>query len=85
MAAGGLVGDASTAALARLRRYGQAVGLAFQLRDDLHDHDGMVRLVPPPRLRRQVQRLLAQAVRQLEPFETNAALLRELAQWLNDV
>jgi len=38
--AGAILGEADEAARASLRRYGEAVGRAFQLRDDMPDREG---------------------------------------------
>ncbi len=80
--AGGLVGHASASALARLKRYGASVGLAFQLKDDLHDQDGLVRAVGDEAVSRKATRLIEDATRTLDPLGKPAWILRELAEWL---
>ncbi len=82
VAAGGLAGGASTAALKRLTRYGQDVGLAFQFKDDLHDGDGLVPVLGRKTVDANAQRLLTHADQALSSFGHRAWLLRELAQWL---
>lgn len=80
--AGGLAGRASEASLRGLKRFGQRLGLAFQLHDDLHDGDGLVRAVGEDAVRRQARRLIAQAKEALAPFGRRAWVLQELADWL---
>lgn len=81
--AGGLSAGASAQDLSRLRRYGERVGLAFQLMDDLHDQDGLARVQGEAAVRCQAERLLDQATRELAPFGRRARSLRELAEWLS--
>ncbi len=80
--AGALAGRASVSSRARLRRFGQALGVAFQLKDDLHDRDGMVRAVGGERVAQRAAELLQRARRTLEPLGERAGLLRELTDWL---
>ena len=81
--AGVLVGGGSTAEVKRLERYGQFVGVAFQLIDDLHDGEGIVRVVGREQVRSDAQQLMTQAVGILEPFGKRAAILHQLATWLS--
>ena len=80
--AGGLAGGASAATLARLRRYGRGIGVAFQLMDDVQDGDGLVRPLGAARARREAQRAVATALQAIEPLGARAATLRSLAAWL---
>jgi geranylgeranyl diphosphate synthase type II len=82
--AGGLAGRGTADQLNRLRRYGERVGLAFQLIDDVHDEDGLSRTMGRDAALAEAQRLLRQAIGALEPFNTRAAVLRELAVWLGN-
>ena len=79
---GALAGKANRAAITKLERYGQRVGLAFQLIDDLHDHEGLAQELGADEARAEANRLLVQATKVLEPFGKRAALLRSLAAWL---
>ena len=79
---GGLAGGATTEHLNRLRRYGQGVGLAFQLIDDVHDREGLAQAMGIGEARAEAQRLIAHAVKALEPFGKRAQPLQELATWL---
>ena len=81
--AGGLAGGAPAASLRRLRRYGQAIGFAFQLIDDAHDGDGLATRLGVDQARGQARRLIAAALQALDGFGARAATLRELAAWLN--
>ncbi|MBI4353886.1 MAG: polyprenyl synthetase family protein [Candidatus Omnitrophica bacterium] len=80
--AGGLAGRASSTALTRLRQFGQRLGLAFQLRDDVHDGDGLVKAVGRNAVERRVQTLIDQAQQTIAPLGQRAWALRELADWL---
>jgi geranylgeranyl diphosphate synthase type II len=80
--AGGLAGNAKLAQLKSLRRYGQGVGLAFQLLDDVHDGEGLAQALGTESARAEANRLIARAVKALEPLGARAATLRALADWL---
>jgi geranylgeranyl diphosphate synthase type II len=80
--AGALAGDASSTQLACLRRYGSRLGLAFQLMDDLHDGDGLVKAIGSEAVRRRAQQLINRASGALAPFGSRARVLHELADWL---
>ncbi|MGH2668163.1 MAG: polyprenyl synthetase family protein [bacterium] len=75
-------GGADTASLKRLRRYGQDIGLAFQLVDDAHDHDGLARSLGADAAKREAHRLIGRALETLAPFGRRADTLRELAVML---
>ena len=77
--AGALAGNASREDIKRLQRYGSGVGLAFQIIDDLHDHDGLAQVMGERQVRSEVERLVAAAMRALDPFGSKADGLRELA------
>ena len=81
---GALAGGAKPDDVKRLRRYGQLIGLAFQLIDDVHDRDGLAQVMGVEAARAEAQRLIVRAVDSLEPFGRNAATLRELAAWLDE-
>ncbi len=80
--AGGLAGGASSTALSRLRQFGQRLGLAFQLQDDLHDGDGLVKALGRKGVEQRAQALIEEAQRAITPFGPRAWLLRELSDWL---
>ncbi|RIK97773.1 MAG: hypothetical protein DCC71_21520 [Proteobacteria bacterium] len=83
---GARLAGADGAALARLRGFAEAVGVAFQIADDWLDRDGdeacsLVRLLGADAARARAEALLAGGLRQLEPFGANAEPLRELARF----
>ncbi len=80
--AGALAGNATPASITRLRRYGEALGLAFQLIDDLHDGDGLAAAHGSQRVHTQAIQLINDATEIIKPFGANAWLLRALAEWL---
>lgn len=79
---GGLAGGASRAALARLTRYGERVGLVFQLVDDLLDRDGVVPVWGEAPTRRKAQTLTDEAKQAVAPLGRRAAPLALLADFL---
>lgn len=83
---GARLGGADGAALERLRRFADGVGIAFQIADDWLDRDAdescsLVRLVGPEAARARAEELLQDAGMALEPFGARAAALRELARF----
>jgi geranylgeranyl diphosphate synthase type II len=80
--AGGLAGGASAGQLKALTRYGEHVGLAFQLMDDAHDRDGLAAVLGVEQARAQADRLVRRALERVEPFGRRGALLRALAEQL---
>jgi len=81
--AGGVVGGGAPSAIARLRRYGQRLGLAFQLVDDLHDGEDLASALGPRAAQRRARVLIQEAREALQPFGARAATLRELTEWLH--
>lgn len=79
---GGLAGEGHPEAIRRLSRYGQQVGLAFQLLDDAQDHDGLATRLGMNETRQEAGRLLRGALRSLAPFGQRGKTLRHLAEWL---
>ena len=80
--AGGLAGGATRATLERLTRYGERIGLAFQLIDDVHDQDGLAQALGSEAASAEARRLLCRAAEALEPLGKRAETLRQLADWL---
>ena len=88
--AGALLGGADEQQLALLTEYGQAVGLVFQLTDDILDADedpdgvSFVSLIGMDETKSLVRRSTDQALSSLEPFGKAADPLRALALFLED-
>ena len=79
---GALLGRAKPAAYRALCRYGQQIGLVFQLVDDLLDHDGLAEVASERSVRARAQRLTQEAVALLSPLGRRAEPLRELAGFI---
>jgi len=83
---GARLGGADEALLARLLRFGEAVGVAFQIADDLLD-DGeadpcsLLRVLSPAAARARAEELLEQALGEVEALGEPAQPLRELARY----
>ena len=80
--AGALAGGATAAKRRRLERFGQDLGLAFQLIDDVHDRDGLAQALGAQAAGAEARRLIARAMASLAPFGRRAGTLRELTTML---
>ena len=81
-ASGAISADASKSVVQRVTQYGEAVGLAFQLIDDLADGDGYLRQMSADEVRGRVRDLIAHAKRAIHPFGKKAEKLHALADFL---
>jgi geranylgeranyl diphosphate synthase type II len=88
---GGRLGGGTPGQLAALRKYGKAVGLAFQITDDIQDsatrQDKKEKATYPGVLglaksKRRVVELTQQAVSSLREFDKKADPLREIARYI---
>ena len=79
VALGGIYGGGSAKEIAALRRFGGAIGLAFQLVDDALDGDGLARREGADHVRAEAARLTAEAFAALKPFGRRGAPLKALA------
>ncbi len=84
--AGARLGGADDAALARLRRFGESVGVAFQIADDLlDDHEdqacSLVRALGAEAARARADALLETALAEIDELDARAEPLRELARF----
>ncbi|PIQ83203.1 MAG: geranyl transferase [Candidatus Omnitrophica bacterium CG11_big_fil_rev_8_21_14_0_20_63_9] len=79
---GALAGGANANQVRAAQRYGQDLGLAFQLIDDMHDQDGLAAAMGVDAARDEAHKLISRAVKALEPFGRRADMLRQMADWL---
>lgn len=79
---GALAGNATAGQLRPLERFGQDLGLAFQLIDDVHDEEGLATAMGMAEAQAEAHRLIERAVKRLDQFGRRADVLRELAAWL---
>lgn len=79
---GALLGHADARTYRALCRYGERVGLTFQLVDDLLDQDGAVRYRGAEAVRRRAERLTREAVEAVRPLGGRAEPLRGLAEFI---
>ena len=79
---GALAGRATTMQLQGLQRYGQRIGLAFQLIDDVHDREGLAIVMGPEAALAEAHRLITHGLDALKPFGKRAEILRQLAHVL---
>ncbi len=80
--AGALAAGAPRQRLRSLERYGADLGLAFQLIDDVHDHEGLAQSMGRRAAHARARRLIERAIQALAPFGSRAEVLRVLARWL---
>jgi geranylgeranyl diphosphate synthase type II len=83
---GARLAGADRAALDRLRRFAESLGVAFQIADDWLDRDAdepcsLVRAIGADAARARADALLADALAAIEPFGAPADPLRELARF----
>lgn len=92
---GALIGGAAPKDLGRVTRYAQALGLAFQITDDILDsHEvssdqrnpkGIVNylsVAEPAKARERVKTLLSKCLREMRPYGSRAEPLRDLARYV---
>lgn len=73
--------EASTPQTQALARYGDNLGLAFQLADDLQDGDGYVTLLGEAETKKRLQQVSEQALQALTGFGESASGLRNMIQY----
>ena len=79
---GALAAKASKETLAKILRYGECLGLAFQMVDDLLDGDGYCRLMKTTEIRQKIRDLIAHAKHEIKIFGKKAEKLQMLADFL---
>lgn len=81
---GALAGTRSEAPLKRIRRFGQALGLAFQVADDIMDRDGYLRFMNPDEAQQKLNGLITLARKEAGFFASRGRRLVELADFLRN-
>lgn len=66
----------------RISRYGEHLGFAFQIIDDIIDGNGYVNVVSPNEAYRRAEELVKQAKDELKPFGRKADKLRRIADFI---
>ena len=79
---GALVGTQSPAPIKKIRRFGAALGLAFQVADDIMDRDGYLRLMSLSDTRKKLESLIQRAKQEAASFGKKGARLLGLADFL---
>lgn len=79
---GAMIGTGSSSKLRRLRRFGQALGLAFQVVDDIMDGDGYLQLMNPDQAQQKARGLLGNAREEVTVFGKKGSRLTELVDLL---
>ena len=79
---GAIVGTGSPAKIKRIRRFGEALGLAFQVIDDIMDADGYLRFMNPEDAREKARNLIDQAREDAASFGKKGGALLGLVELL---
>jgi len=80
--AGGIVAHASADRLRHLTKYGEYIGLAFQVVDDTLDGDGYRRIMSVGETRSLAERLYAKSLRESQAFKNKGKRLSEIAEFI---
>ena len=79
---GALLGGGDESQIRALFRYGQQLGLLFQIVDDILDSEGYAKAMGPVRARREAERVLQQTKKTLQPFGEKARILALIADFV---
>lgn len=79
---GAIAAQADPKTRARLFKFGECLGLAFQVVDDLQDGDGYSRMMKTSEIRQKARDLIASAKREIKPLGSKAKKLQMLADFL---
>ncbi len=79
---GAICAGASKDVLAKMSKYGECLGLAFQFVDDYLDGDGYMKLIKATEIRSKVRDLIACAKREIKPLGRKGEKLIALADFL---
>jgi geranylgeranyl pyrophosphate synthase len=80
--AGAYLGGGSASQVESLYRYGKAVGLLFQVVDDIMDKQGYARVIGISEAAQEAQRLLHKAKSALKPFKARGEILSKIADFV---
>jgi len=79
---GAIVGTRSETKIQKIRRFGAALGLAFQVADDIMDRDGYLQLMSAGQARKKVEALIQRAKQEAVAFGKKGGRLLELADFI---
>ncbi len=79
---GAIVGTRSEIKIQKIRRFGAALGLAFQVADDIMDGDGYLQLMSAGQARKKVEALIQRAKQEAASFGKRGGRLLELADFI---
>ncbi len=79
---GAIVGTNSPSKIKRVRQFGRALGLAFQVVDDIMDGDGYLQVMNRDRARRKAEALIQKAKQEAKHFGKKGRRLLALADFL---
>ena len=79
---GALAAGASKEAVTKILKYGECLGLTFQMVDDMMDGDGYCRVMKPAEIRQKIRELIAVGKRDIKFFGKKAEKLQMLADFL---
>lgn len=80
--AGGIAAGATPQQLKKMTVYGECIGLAFQVVDDILDGDGYCKIMNAARAKQKALQLIGQAKTAVQPFGKQAVALHFLADFL---
>ena len=66
----------------RVRKYGEYIGFAFQIVDDIMDKDGYLQFMSASEARNEVKLLTLKAKKELKIFGKKADILIQIAEFL---
>lgn len=79
---GAIAAGAPRPVISRMKKYGEAVGLAFQLVDDILDQDGSLKIMTADEVCDRARDLISVAKRAIKPFGKKAEKLHKIADYL---
>lgn len=79
---GATLGGGKKQEIEALYRYGKAIGLLFQIVDDILDREGYARVVGVPEAKKEAEHLLAKAKTELKTFGSKARVLDKIADFI---